>query len=562
MAELWFEDAAGAQGPAGTVQLRFDDTRPTAVEPLAIPPWIGRSAFPLGISLSRPADPLPLSGIRGYAVAIDDEPGGMPCAARDRCTSSETTISGGIGEDRLEIAALAEGTHQLHAVAVSGSGVKSPVAGHAELRVDLTDPVTRLTGVPLGWANRAVSLVARASDPGSGMAADAAEGPAPFTAIRVDDAAPTVVPGPVATAGVIGEGVHRVAFYARDVAGNVDDGGRSNGLANRAPRVATVRIDRTPPSVAFANSQDPREPELLRAWVSDSLSGPDPSRGRIAMRAGGSGDAFEALPTSVLAGGELRARWDSDAYPPGEYEFRATGHDEAGGTAITARRRNGSPMVLSNPLKVPTAVVAAWAGGRQRRTVPYGRGVRLSGRLTAGVRAPLVGATVRVVERYAIGALPRMRTSSVTTGPDGAYSLRLPAGPSREVEVAFGGGATLGRSAGGPLRLGVRSAVRLSASARVARIGGRPLVFRGRVLPAEAIPAAGKAVQLQFRLAAGEWSEFRTVQTDRWGRFRYAYRFSDDDSSGARFQFRAYVPAHEDWPYEPAGSRPILVIGR
>jgi hypothetical protein len=69
-------------------------------------------------------------------------------------------------------------------------------------------------------------------------------------------------------------------------------------------------------------------------------------------------------------------------------------------------------------------------------------------------------------------------------------------------------------------------------------------------------------VQLQFRLDDLAWSEFRTVQTDRRGRFRYAYRFSDDDSRGARFKFRAYAPAQESWPYEPGGSQPLIVRGR
>ncbi len=31
------------------------------------------------------------------------------------------------------------------------------------------------------------------------------------------------------------------------------------------------------------------------------------------------------------------------------------------------------------------------------------------------------------------------------------------------------------------------------------------------------------------------------MQTNRRGRFHYAYRFSDDDSRGVRFRFRAFV---------------------
>ncbi|HEU4393614.1 MAG TPA: hypothetical protein VFR04_08275, partial [Solirubrobacterales bacterium] len=75
------------------------------------------------------------------------------------------------------------------------------------------------------------------------------------------------------------------------------------------------------------------------------------------------------------------------------------------------------------------------------------------------------------------------------------------------------------------------------------------------------LPADGKVVQLQFRLPGLPWREFRTVRSDRAGRFRYAYRFSDDDSRGARFQFRAYAPAQAGWPFEPAGSLPVAVLG-
>jgi hypothetical protein len=197
------------------------------------------------------------------------------------------------------------------------------------------------------------------------------------------------------------------------------------------------------------------------------------------------------------------------------------------------------------------------------RLVPYGRGTLFSGRLTAGRQAPLGQMPVQIVERFGAGLDPAERVSTLTTSPDGAFSIRLAPGPSREVSVAFAGTPTLARSAARPVRLGVRSGVRLRVSSTVATVGGRPLVFRGRVLGGlGAIPPGGRSVQLQFRLPGLPWSEFRTVQTDRHGRFGYAYRFSDDDSRGARFQFRAYVPAQSGWPYEPGGSGPVAVRGR
>ncbi len=559
--EVWFEDAAGDQGPPAIEQLRFDNVRPASIEPESVTGWIGRTSFPLRVRLEHPSGAPPISGIRGYAVAIGSAPLNTPCAAPDRCTKAETTLHGGAGDDRLRIEGLPEGTNYLHAVAVSGSGMKSPSSGRAILRVDTTDPITLLSGAPKGWTNRAVSLVASAVDSGSGMA-PAGDRPPPFTAIRIDGGSPAIEHGGSVAASVIDEGVHRVAYYARDAAGNVDDGGGSNGLANRTPQSAVVRIDRTPPDLAFANSQDPTDPELLGVRVADSLAGADSSRGQIGVRRVGSGDHFEPLAPARPSAGELRARWDSDAFPPGDYEFRAVGYDAAGNATVTTRRRNGSPMVLSNPLKATTTLRVRFHGEGQRRTVPYGRRVLLSGRLLGGRHTPLRGKPVRVIERFLAGARPATRVSTAVTDPDGGFSIRTAAGPSRTIAVVFDGSPSLGRSAGPILELGVRSRLQLATSAAVARIGGPPLVFRGRlVAPRETIPPAGRSVELQFRLPGLPWAEFRTVRTDSHGRFRYAYRFSDDDSRGARFQFRAYAPAQEDWPYEPAGSRPILVRG-
>jgi hypothetical protein len=560
-AEVWLEDSTGAQGPAATARLRFDDARPGSIRPLPLKGWIGRTAFPFTVHLSHPASPTPRSGIRGYAVAIDRAPGGAPCAAADRCKDSETTLHGGIDDDSLAIAALPDGSSYLHAVAVSGSGMKSVTSGQALLRVDTTDPVTQLAGAPGGWVNHPVTLTATATDAGSGMEPDG-EGPPPFAAIRVDGGAPKIELGASSTETVIGEGSHLIAYYARDAAGNVDDGGDGNGIPNRQPRTALVLIDRTAPTVAFANAQDPSDPERIRVRIADPLAGPDSSRGWIGVRAVESGDRFERLPASPSKPGELNARWESDSYPAGEYEFRAIGYDGAGNATSTRHRANGTTMVLSSPLKGTTALRAGLGDGALLRTVRYGRGTRLGGRLTTGRGTPIGGMPVRIVERFADGASPT-RTSTVKTAPNGEFSIHLTPGPSREVAVAFDGSPTLSRSTAHPVELRVRGGVRLRASSTSAAIGGAPLVFRGQVASIRgAIPAEGKAVQLQFRLPGLPWTEFRTIQTDRRGRFRYAYRFSDDDSRGVRFQFRAYAPAQEDWPYEPGGSRPVLVLGR
>jgi hypothetical protein len=247
-------------------------------------------------------------------------------------------------------------------------------------------------------------------------------------------------------------------------------------------------------------------------------------------------------------------------------------------------------MILANPLKRTTQIefgfggrkmvwhrckhgpggthchretIAAFERRPALRTVAYGRGVPVAGRLTSASGTPLPGQAVELTETFATGAASPARTTTVQSGPDGTFLAHLPAGPSREIEVRFPGTRMLTRASGRKVRLAVRAALRFRASTAAAAIGGAPVVFSGQIAHADAaIPAAGRPIELQFRVGDTPWSEFRTVQTDARGRFRYPYAFSDDDSRGVRFQFRAYAPARPGWPYEPGTSRPVSVTGR
>ena len=578
--EAWLEDSEGQMGPPASATLRFDDAPPAAPDPAAPAGWLttGEKAT---VAIGHPSEPPPLSGIRGYAVSLDQGGGGSPCANPDRCTLAETDLPGGVDDDAVELGPLPQGTSFLRVVTVSGSGVASAPAT-APLRVDGSAPRLTLQGLPVGWSDGPVRLTALAADPLSGMAAAGPTGP--FTAISADGGAPAIAFGDAVSTWIGGSGVHHASYFARDAAGNVDD-----GLLGPAPETAAVRIDEEPPRVLFAAAQDPTEPERLEATVADPLSGADPARGSIAVRRVGSGSRFEALPTEVLDD-RLLAHWDSDSYPPGKYEFEATAWDRAGNEGSGRDRARGARMVLVNPLKTPVDMEAGFGGRqlvwhhctreprgrrcRRRRvtsfdarpaswTVPFGRGVRFGGRLRSAAGVPLGGLTVAVSESFASGSEPRSRTTLVRTGSDGTFSTQLRPGPSRTVSASFPGTRTLTRAAGRSVDLGVLAGVRLRASAASARVGGAPIVFSGSVDGAGAAAAgASLPVELQFRYPGAPWSEFRTVETDSGGRFRYAYRFSDDDSRGVRFQFRAYVNGREGWPYEAAFSRPVAVLGR
>jgi hypothetical protein len=485
-------------------------------------------------------------------VAVSRSPDGDPCDAIDRCSVLETDLAGGVAERTLWLGQLPDGRNYLHVAAVSGSGMKSTAIGHAVLPVDTAAPLTALAASARGWTSRPVRLQGTAIDPGSGMAAPSGGG-GPFTAIRIDGAAPIVSPGPTVEATVFGSGIHTVSAYARDAAGNFSD-------AALGTDAQTVRIDTEAPRLRFRSAQNPADPETIEAVVEDRLSGPDDTRGRIEVRPAGSRDRFAPLATEGAAG-RLRARWPSEDFDPGRYEFRATAYDRAGNAATTLDRANGSPMALSAPLKRTTSLALELAR-RASQPLRAEQAAVLSGRLLSGRRTPLAGMPVRIVERFVPGASPHERVSVVWTDSAGAFSARLAPGPSRTVLAVFGGTPTQSRSQSETVRLAVRGAIWMRASSRRARVGGRPVVFAGRVTsPYGALPAEGKLVELQFRLPGLAWSEFRTVRTDRRGRFRYAYRFADDDSRGVRFEFRAYAPAQGGWPYEPAGSRPVAVRG-
>lgn len=581
--EIW--DQLGPQnvglgrfGPPVRVPLYFDDAHPGPVA-IAAPEWIAAGSDVVA-RVAPPSGAPPISGIVGYAATIDSRADDLPCAQAGRCSGGEVSLPGAAG-GTIRFRSPPEGISYVHAVAVSGSGVSSASVATARIAVDGTPPAVQLEGAPAGWAAGPVRVAAVATDPLSGMAAAGPEGP--VTALSVDGSPAQIVPGAAASATVSGEGTHRLEFYGRDAVGNSGDG----SLPFAHPGSATVRIDEGGPTVRIAEP-DPDDPERIEATVADPLSGPDPDRGVIEVRRVGSSARFQALPTEARRG-LLIARWPSDDYARGAYEFGATGYDAAGNATTSTRSVGGGAFVLQDPVKREARlafgfggaslvfqhcsrnegsrtchreVVRSFARRPAARTLPCCHGAVVGGRLVDAGGVPLPGQTVEVVEAFAGGARNDSRRTELTTDADGRFSTRLAPGPSREVSAQFAGTGRLTRVAGTTVRLRVRAAIRLRASTSRVAVGGKPVIFSGRIAHPEApIPAGGLPVALEFRLPGVPWTEFRTVQSDALGRFRYPYSFSDDDSAGVRFQFRASVAARGDWPFAPATSRPLAVTG-
>ena len=71
-----------------------------------------------------------------------------PCAGPDRCAVGEIDLHGGIDADTVSLGVLPEGINVVHAVAVSGSGMRSAESRSAIVRVDATVPAVTLEGAP------------------------------------------------------------------------------------------------------------------------------------------------------------------------------------------------------------------------------------------------------------------------------------------------------------------------------------------------------------------------------------------------------------------------------
>jgi len=202
------------------------------------------------------------------------------------------------------------------------------------------------------------------------------------------------------------------------------------------------------------------------------------------------------------------------------------------------------------PPPPPPPLACDAAAGRvtaHARMVRFGRTPRLSGRARRIDGATLVSATVSISPRRG-GWVQR-----ATAGPDGRYSVRLPAGPTRRLNIeAWAPGA--GSLACTAARVKTRAGVTLKATRRL-RPGGT-VRFRGR-LKGRPVPLRGKLVELQA-FDAGRWRTFAQPRSGRDGCYRSHYRLQR--TFGPRtFRFSARVRRESGYPYELGYSEHVKV---
>jgi hypothetical protein len=263
--------------------------------------------------------------------------------------------------------------------------------------------------------------------------------------------------------------------------------------------------------------------------VADATGGTTPPGG-----GGGRGGGGDDDRTPVPAPGGIQGLANPLAQQPGHV---------ANGTSATARAR------------IVVGVQRADGGTAKRVLVRHGRRVAIVGRLADAAGTGIGGA--RVGAAWKVAGRRWVARPGLTTRSDGRFTYLLPPGASRAVRLAyyaFSDSRTPTLS--NVVQVDVRAPLAIAADRR--RVSGDRVVrLSGRVDAVGAVPRGGALITLQGFQRGWGWRTFRSVRTDRRGRWSTTYRFR---LSSGRFGFRATLPGQPGVPFAAGTSRPVFVV--
>jgi hypothetical protein len=479
---------------------------------------------------------------------------------RDCDYSQRVPCISGPGRIEINTAEAPEGSQSLTVVAEDAAGNRAESAA-VTVRIDNAPPGAIPVGIAGGetWRNSNDFDVAWAN-PSEGDRAPITA--AHFRLCRAGD--DECVSGDRRGAGVAAidtlavpsPGEWELRLWREDAAGNQQ--------ADNASQPVRLRFDPEPPQLGFENPSV-EDPTRVSVLVTDRISGL--AGGGIEISRAGSG-SWQVLPTT-REGDRLLTRIDDASLPPGDYELRATAHDQANNLAGTDRRLDGQPMRLKLPLRVATSMKAGVVEKRTvtrkgkkgkvrrivlepRAKVPFGSEVRLGGRLVNPAGHALADAKVFVYSRPKEGTEQLVGTA--TTDADGRFSYKVEARASQGFRFAYLGTATI-LPVEDTATLLVKGTSTFSVKPKRV-LNGDSVTFTGRV-KGRPLPEAGKLLELQVRFTSG-WQTFRTIHTKTDGTWRIPYLF-DRTCGKQEFDFRAHLAGEAGWPLETGNSRTLTV---
>ncbi|HVQ59565.1 MAG TPA: hypothetical protein VMS60_11730 [Solirubrobacterales bacterium] len=515
-------------------------------EPLARGEWVrGRQSFIYEASDNvgiKSASALVGGGVRGGHTRYCDYSQRVPCIS-------------GSGRIEIDTSQGVEGSQPLTVVAEDAAGNRAE-SGAVTVRIDNAAPGAVAVGVSGGetWRN--------SNDFDLAWTNPAEPDRAPITAAHyrlcragseefVDGDSAGMSIGAVDNLAVPEPGEWLLRLWREDAAGNEQ--------AENASQPIRLRFDPEPPQLGF-EAPSVEDPTRVSVLATDRVSGL--GGGSIEISRAGSG-TWQVLPASQ-EGDRLVTRVDDAGLPPGDYELRATAHDQANNLASTNLRLDGQPMRLKLPLRIATSMRAGIVEKRKghkgkgrrsvlepRAKVSYGRKVRLAGRLVNRAGHAVPDAKVLVYSHQREGT--EQLVGTVTTNARGGFAYSVEARASRTFRFAYAGTATV-LPAEDTATLLVKASSTISVSSKHV-LNGQSVTFSGRV-KGRPLPEAGKLLELQW--FSSEWETFRTIHSRVDGTWSLPYRFKRTCGI-QRFRFRARLPGEASFPLEP-GNSPVLAV--
>ena len=361
------------------------------------------------------------------------------------------------------------------------------------------------------------------------------------------------------------DGQHTLKVTVTDAAGNssvIYDGSVSTTNAPRASAAPALNA----PGQLYAGSTISATPG---AWSAPSGAGSvtysyawqdcDSTGANCTTISGGEGTEYKPTPADV--GRTIRAvvtAIDTDgatqlATSQSSLVLSTQGSLGAGpGTGSTGPPTAGAPGAPNGAYWSENALLYLGVPARISRSYPR-RAFKLNGRLLNREGHPILAATLEVTQQLA-GSSQSSLIATVQTGEAGEFSLSIPAGPSRSINVSYRALSTdTAFAAQAHIHETVPAHVTLTASPHYTASHGL-VRFAGTV--AGPLPPGGVWVDLSVHYK-GEWRLFAHVHTGPHGHFHVAYRF---EGAIGTFPFRAEVIGSQTgFAYTTAQSRQIYV---
>jgi hypothetical protein len=343
------------------------------------------------------------------------------------------------------------------------------------------------------------------------------------------------IPCPASTAGSLGlgsaaadvtDGTHKLTIVATDSAGNEARTEHAVALDAHAPSLGRARVSGSTVRIPFADGAS--------GLASASIAFRDaPTAPWQPLSTAVDGKALKATNPA----GSLRGKG-----------IRVTATDNAGNAVA------GQVTTLRFSARVSGRRGKAVRGGRV--PVPFGRGVRVTGRLVTLDNQRVGGVTIGAAVRRHRSRASFSPLPAPVTAADGRFRIGLAKGVARVLRMAVVPGAADVLPRKTDLVIGVKAASTIRASRT--RLFGRGTVrFSGRLKLAGArVPASGKIVELQG-FEGGRWRTFATARA-RGAKARWHASNTFSGRPGT-FPVRVRIRRESSFPFELGYSRAVRV---